>query len=60
MHENKLRWFGYLQRKTIDSPVKRIESIIVEGKKSQGRPKKTWIEQIKNDLSELHFFEEAD
>ena len=34
MHENRLRWFGHMQRKTFDAPVRRIESIIVEGKRS--------------------------
>ena len=53
MRENRLRWFGYVYRKTFDAPVKRI-SIIVKGKKSQGRPKRTWEEQIKIDLHELH------
>ena len=41
MCENKLRWFGHVKRKTVDSTVKRIESIIVECKRSRGRPKKT-------------------
>ena len=53
MRENRLRWFGHVQRKTLDSPVRRIESIIVEGKRNLEIPKKTWAEQIKNDLSEL-------
>ena len=53
MHENRLRWFGHVQRKTIDSPIRRIESIIVEGKRSLGRLKKTWVEHIKNDLSKM-------
>ena len=42
------------EKKSVASPVRRIESLIVEGKRSWGRPKKTWVEQIKNDLSELH------
>ena len=54
MRENRLRWFGHVQRKPIEAPVRRIETIIVEGKRSRGRPKKTWVEQIKDDLSELH------
>ena len=53
MHENKLRLFGHVQRKDFDSPVRRVESITVEGKRSRGRTKKTWVEQIKNDLNEL-------
>ncbi|XP_057550451.1 uncharacterized protein LOC130828482 [Amaranthus tricolor] len=28
-------------------------TILVEGKRSRGRPKKTWVEQIKDDLSQL-------
>ena len=31
MRENRLRWFGHVQRKTHDAPVRRIECIIVEG-----------------------------
>ena len=58
MRENRLRWFGHVQRKPIEAPVRRIETIIVEGKRSRGRPKKTWVEQIKDDLSELHLSED--
>ena len=54
MRENKLRWFGHVRRKTFDAPLRRIESIIVEGKRSRGRPRRTWDEQIKKDLKETH------
>ena len=54
MRENRLRWFGHVQRKTHDAPVRRIECIIMEGKRSRGRPKRTWEEQIKSDMHELH------
>ena len=53
MSENRLRQFENVQRKTVDSPVRRIENILVEGKRSRERPKKSWVEQIKYDLSEL-------
>ena len=58
IRENKLRWFGHVQRKTHDVPVRRIECIIVEGKKSRGRPRRTWEEQIKSDMHELHLSED--
>ena len=58
MRENRLRWFEHVQRKPIEAPVRRIETIIVEGKRSRGRPKKTWVEQIKDELSELHLSED--
>ena len=41
MRENRLRWFGHVQRKTHDAPVRRIKCIIVEGKSSRGRPRRT-------------------
>ena len=43
-----------MKRKTFNAPVRRVESFIVEGKKSRGRPKKTWEEQIRIDLRELN------
>ena len=57
MCENRLRLYEHVHRRTIDSPIRRIKSIIVEDKKSRGRPKKIWDEQIKNNLSELLLFE---
>ena len=42
-----------MQRKTVDCLVRRIEDIIVERKRSQGKSKKTWVEEIKSDLSEM-------
>ena len=58
MRENRLRWFGHVQRKTHDALVRRIECIIVEGKRSQGRPRRTWEEQIKSDMHEVHLSKE--
>ena len=41
MRENRLRWFCHVQRKIFDAPVRRVGSIIVEGKRSRGRPRRT-------------------
>ena len=57
MRENRLRWFGHVQRKTFDAPVRRVEIIIVEGMRSRGRLKRTWDEQIRIDLYELNLSE---
>ena len=44
MQENRLRCFWDVQRKTHDAPVRRIKCIIVEGKRSGGRLRRTWEE----------------
>ena len=45
-----------MQRKTFDVSVRRVESIIVEGKRSRGRPRRTWDEKIRVDLNELNLY----
>ena len=37
LRENRLKWFRHVKRKTVDAPVRMVESLIVEGKRSQGR-----------------------
>ena len=53
MRENRLRWFGHVKRKTYDAPVRRIESIIVEGTRSRKISRRTWEELIKKELHKL-------
>ena len=57
IRENRSGWFEYLQIKIFAAPVSRVESIIVEGKRSRGRAMRTWDEQIKVDLPELNLYE---
>ena len=57
IRENRLRWFGHVQRKIFAAWLRRVESIIVEGKRGRGRPRRTWDEQIRVDLHELNLFE---
>ena len=58
MRENRWRWYGHVQRKIFNAPMRRIESIIVEGKRSRRRFKRTWEKQIKNDFHDLHLSED--
>ena len=58
MRENILRWFGHVQRKTFTATVRRVKSIIVEDKRSRGRPRRIWDEQIKVNLHELNLSED--
>ncbi|KAL6504191.1 hypothetical protein OROGR_026114 [Orobanche gracilis] len=54
MMENRLRWFGHVRRRPVDAPVRRLESWrTINIVKGRGRPKKTWIKLIENDMQFL-------
>ena len=51
MRENRLRWFGHVRRRPTDAPVRRVEHInLGQVKRAQERPKKTWMEVIRQDI----------
>jgi len=51
MRENCLRCFGHVRRRPTDAPVRRVERInLGQVKRAQGRPKKTWMEIIRQDI----------
>src|SRR6266536_570235 len=50
---NRLRWFGHVERKDDYDWVKGCTVLEVEGPKSRGRPKKTWMEVVKRDMNDM-------
>jgi len=51
MRENHLQWFGHVRRRPTDVSIQRVERIkLGEVKRAQGRPKKTWMEVIRQDI----------
>ncbi|KAF3669941.1 Mitochondrial outer membrane porin [Capsicum annuum] len=45
MREARLRWFGHVQRRGMDAPVRRCERLALDGfRRGRGRPKKYWGE----------------
>ena len=51
MIENRLRWFGHVRRRPTDTPVRRVERInLGQLKRAHERPKKTWMEVIRQDI----------
>ncbi|XP_070034531.1 uncharacterized protein [Nicotiana tomentosiformis] len=45
MREARLKWFGHVMRRSTDAPVRRCESLTIEGlHRGRGRPKKRWGE----------------
>ena len=43
-----LRWYGHVQRMDPDTYPRKVENIIVSGSNPRGRPRKTWMQCIKN------------
>ncbi|KAD4584273.1 hypothetical protein E3N88_21874 [Mikania micrantha] len=58
VREGRLRWFGHVRRRSQAAPVRKVEFLTVEGKRGRGRPRLTWDEQIRHDLTELHLSED--
>jgi hypothetical protein len=50
VQENRLRWFGHVERKEDDDWVKRFTRMEVVGKRPRGRPRKTWMSTLKDDM----------
>ena len=53
MRENRLRWFGHVRRRRRPTvaPIWRVERInLGQVKRAQGRPKKTWMEVMRQDI----------
>ncbi|XP_070008736.1 uncharacterized protein [Nicotiana sylvestris] len=59
MREARLKWFGHMQRRSIDAPVRRCERLDVVGtRRGRGRPKKYWGEVIRQDMVRLQISED--
>ncbi|KAM1790899.1 hypothetical protein ACFX12_034922 [Malus domestica] len=54
LRENRLRWFGHVQRRPTDAPVRRCDHRTeVQGRRGRGRPRKTLEETLRKDLEYL-------
>ncbi|KAM1663779.1 hypothetical protein ACFXTN_039405 [Malus domestica] len=51
MRENRFRWFGHVQRRPTDAPVRKCDyETEVQGRRGRGRPRKTLEETLRKDL----------
>ncbi|XP_022042255.1 uncharacterized protein LOC110944920 [Helianthus annuus] len=55
--DRRLRWFGHVKRRQTIEPVRVVETLEVEGRRSRGRPKITWDKRIRQDLQRLRLSE---
>ncbi|KAM2015416.1 hypothetical protein COP2_047002 [Malus domestica] len=59
MRENRLRWFGHVQRRPTDAPIRRCNyGTEVQGRRGRRRPRKTLEETLRKDLEYLDLTED--
>nr|XP_043619672.1 uncharacterized protein LOC122591471 [Erigeron canadensis] len=58
LREGRLRWFGHVRRRDRTAPLRRAESIYVQGIRRRGRPKMRWKDRLAKDLIELGLSED--
>ena len=49
----RLRWFGHLERKSVDDWVSACRGLVVEGTRGRGRSRKTWEQCVRDDMKLL-------
>ena len=52
VQESRLKWYGHVLRREDEYVGKRVMVMEVPGKRRRGRPKRRWLDSIRNDLSE--------
>jgi len=58
--QHRLRWFGHVQRRSPEAPVRSgVLKHVDNGKKGRGRPKLTWDESVKRDLKDWNISTEV-
>ena len=53
VRRGRLRWFGHLERKSVDDWVSACRGLVVEGTRGQGRSRKTWEQCVRDDMKLL-------
>ena len=50
--EARLRWYGHVFRRSEEVPIRSIMELTIESNRGRGRPKKRWLDCVKEDLDE--------
>ena len=53
MRGGRLRWFGHVQRREANNVTRRVMNLAIPGARRRGRPKKTWHQQLKDDMTDV-------
>ena len=58
VQESRLKWYGHVLRREDEYVGKRVMAMEVPGNRRRGRPKRRWLDSIRNDLSERELSKE--
>ena len=53
MRGGLLRWFGHVRRRDANKVTRRVMNLAIPGIRRRGRRKKTWHQQIKDDMTDV-------
>jgi hypothetical protein len=56
--QHRLRWFGYIQRRSAEAPIRNGVIRRIGNEERQRRPNLTWEESVKRDLNEWYITKE--
>ena len=59
VRRGRLRWFGHLERKSVDDWVSACRGLVVEGARGRGRSRKTWEQCVRDDMKLLGLHPES-
>ena len=59
VQERRMRWYGHVMRRDEEYVGKRVMGIEVQGSRRRGRPKKRWVDCVKDDVREKGLSGEA-
>ena len=51
IRKKRMAWFGHVYRRNEEDPLCRVKNVEAPGRRPRGRPKKTWDDYIRGDLS---------
>jgi hypothetical protein len=50
MRSNRLAWYGQVMQRDVSHIIKRVMTMNVVGHRSRGRPRKRWMDCVKDDM----------
>ena len=58
LRKKRLRWYGHALRKEGEDTTKKMLNMQVQGNRRRGRPKKRWLDNIREDMKEYKMTED--